>query len=70
MGVELISNDTEVEPDTVLELAKGRYAQVLVIGWDQKDELCWHSNMENQGASWLIDKFKKHLLDGGCMGDN
>lgn len=66
MGIELISSDTEVEPDTVLELAKGRYAQVLVIGWDEKKDLCWHSNMDNKDANWLLDQFKETLISGRC----
>jgi len=55
-----------LNPDNVLEQAGGQYESVLVIGWGKDGELDARAslNLEHEDCLWLVEKFKRKMLDG------
>lgn len=58
--------DAAKNPDHVLEQALNIYEDVFIIGWDKEGRLDARSSLGLQGKDllWLIEVFKKKLLDG------
>lgn len=54
-----------LEPDFVLDAAKGCCTYVLVLGWTPEGELyCSSSDSDMREATWAMDKFRHKLLSG------
>lgn len=53
-------------PDAVLEQAIGKYESVLLIGYDHEGRMDIRSstNLDCKGILWLIESFKKKMLNG------
>ena len=60
----LIGSGRRLEPDTVLEEARGQLQEVVVIGYDQDGEI-YVAGSEGPGDTmWLIEACKLFLLNG------
>ncbi len=56
----------DMDPDEVLEAAKGELEECIVIGWDKDGELWLMGNRAHAGdALWLLEVAKKTLLEMG-----
>lgn len=56
-------NGPAADPDVVLENAKGEYSELMVIGWNNNDELeARATNLTVEQALLLIEKFKYNLM--------
>ena len=55
-----------IDPDVVLEEAKGNFGSVLVLGWDKEGALDARASMDlqNKDILWLIEAFKRNLVGG------
>jgi len=64
MKDNVLQFSTAVKPDDVLEMAKGNYDDVLIIGYDKDGHLDARSNQSvtHERANMLIDLFKRELL--------
>ena len=64
--VEFKVGEISLDADTVLEKAKGNYASVLVIGWDNEGFLDVRStnNLDQKDCLYLAQMFAHKLLDG------
>lgn len=53
------------EPDWILEKAKGRLKQVLVVGYDEEDGSFFFSGSHSDGPEnlWLLAVAQKKLID-------
>lgn len=76
--VEVKDNITELKPvpkdltaDQVLQAAKDHFKDVLIIGWGKDQRLAAFSTMSMTASdiNWLIDTFKKQLLNGDFSDD-
>ena len=54
------------KPDNVLEMAKGEYDSLFIIGYDNDGNLDARgtTNINNTEVLWLIELFKIKLLNG------
>ena len=54
------------KPDNVLEMAKGNYESLFIIGYDTNGNLDARgtTNINNAEVLWLIELFKVKLLNG------
>lgn len=60
-------------PDDVLESAKDRFNDVLVIGWDKEDNLVVFSSAgltKETDINLIVDIFKAKLIRGDYSGRN
>ncbi|MGI9490490.1 MAG: hypothetical protein ACR2RF_32275 [Geminicoccaceae bacterium] len=58
----------DIPPDRILERAKGELQDVIVIGYDHEGEEYFASSKADGGSVlWLLERFKKRLLE---MGDD
>ena len=64
--VEFKTGEVSLEPDSVLEKAKGNYTSVLVIGWDNDGYLDVRStnNLDQKDCLYLAQMFSNKLLNG------
>lgn len=64
--VEFKTGELHIEPDTVLEKAKGVYTSVLIIGWDMDGNLDVRSttNLNAPDLLFLSSAFSHNLLSG------
>ena len=55
-----------LDPDRVLQEAVGKVKVVIIVGWDQDDQMYFASS-EPDGPEclWLLEKAKQALLDVG-----
>ena len=59
-GVTLLN----LPEDSILEQAKGKMDDVVLIGWDKDGELYFASSLADGGdVLWLIEKCKQALLE-------
>jgi len=58
--------DAAKNPDAVLEQAAGAYESVLILGYDKNGvlEVRSSTNLDHAGLNWLIDTFKRKMLNG------
>lgn len=54
----------DLKPDEILESAKGELNEVVIIGWDKKDNF-WLSGSKSRCDSilWLLKKCEQALMD-------
>ena len=53
----------DIDPDEILENAKGTFTDVLVLGMDEDGVACFLSSLGDGGdIIWLLEKCKQHLL--------
>lgn len=64
--IKLYTKDSAKNPDAVLEQAVGSYDEVLILGWNKDGTFDPRAtvDMTNRELLWLIELFKKKLLDG------
>lgn len=69
--VEFKTGELHIEPDTVLEKAKGVYTSVLIIGWDVDGNLDVRSTTDLTAADslFLASLFSSKLLKGDYYSD-
>jgi len=69
--INLHPGSASADPDDALESAVGVYDNVLIIGWNKKNELevRGNSGIDRTMANWLIDQFKLNLLVGAYEED-
>lgn len=60
-----------IDPDVVLEQAKGAFESVVIIGWDKDGALDARStfNLSAAEINWLISVFQQKLLRGDYSDD-
>lgn len=72
--VPLHPADPARDPDVVLEAAKGEYSHVLILGWSKDTgnlDARASTNLKDGGdVLWLIECFKKRLMDGAYGPDS
>lgn len=64
--VKIYPEGSAKNPDAVLEQAVGNYDSVFIVGWDKSGEMDVRAstNMECKDILWLIEVFKKKMLNG------
>ena len=64
--VKFYPNNAANNPDYVLEQAVGVYKDVLIVGYNQEDELEVRGNMNLTKAelNWMLDWVKFNLVSG------
>lgn len=64
--VKIYPEGSARNPDAVLEQAVGEYESVFIVGWDKEGNMNVRSstNMEAKDILWLIEVFKKKMLNG------
>ena len=70
--VKFYASDAAKDPDAVLEQALGQFSDVLVIGWDKDGMLDARATLglkDGGDMLWLIESFKRKLLDGDYMSE-
>lgn len=58
-----IGSGVHIEPDRILENAKGRLSEVVVIGAENGEIVCFSSEGVER-ALWLVERAKRDLLLG------
>lgn len=60
-----------VDPDVVLEEAKGAFESVVLVGWDKEGRLDARAtlNLSSAEINWLISIFQQKLLRGDYTDD-
>jgi hypothetical protein len=55
----------DIDPDEVLEGAKGQLKSVVVIGYDAEGDIFLaSSSADGKTVNWLLDKVKHKLING------
>jgi hypothetical protein len=56
----------KLEPDTVLEKAKGQYSELFLVGWNKDDTMDVRTcdGVTKGDILWLLELFKHKLLAG------
>lgn len=69
--IDINKNQPAVNPDTVLDAAKGQYESVLVLGYDENGVLDARAslNMQAKDILFLVECFKLKLLNGDYADD-
>lgn len=69
--VEFKTGEISLEPDTVLEKAKGNYNSVLILGWDKEGYLDVRStnDLDQKDCLYLAQKFSHKLLNNDYAPD-
>lgn len=64
--VKIFPHGAAMDPDEVLERAKGQMQNVLVIGYDQDGSLDVRADLglSRREMIWMVDNFKHKLLSG------
>jgi hypothetical protein len=64
--VKFFPNNAADIPDNVLELAKGVYNSVFMIGYDKNGELDIRAstNVTKEQIVWMLEQFKHNLFTG------
>lgn len=67
----LYAKDAAKNPDNVLEQAKGEYAQVFMVGYDNDGimDARASTNMSQSDLLWLIETFKQKMINGDYAED-
>ena len=56
----------DLNPDIVLENAKGKLSNFVIMGWDKEGELYFASTFSDGGnVLWIMEKAKQALLNAG-----
>ena len=56
----------DLPPDRVLDAAKGKLENFVIMGWDNDGELYFASTFSDGGnVLWIMEKAKQALLDAG-----
>ena len=63
--VKVYPNGAAEDPDNVLEHAKGKYDEVLILGWDKEGALSVRANLglSHEDMLWLMIKFQHALMN-------
>ena len=71
MNIVNMRNDTALNPDNVLDKAKGEYESVFVIGYDHEGIMDARSTTNLNAAQilFLLECFKNKLLNGDYADD-
>jgi hypothetical protein len=60
----------DLDPDEILENAKGEFTAVVVLGLDGEGNSCFLSSVADGGeVIWLLEKCKQYLLMEDMGGD-
>lgn len=62
----VLGDGAVIDPDKVLEAAKGDFTHVVVLGWDKNGELNLRSSHGSRETLWLLRKAECHLLFETC----
>lgn len=68
--VKLNDDSTAINPDVVLEEAKGEYSEVFILGYDNDGALDVRSstNWDVKSILFAIEQFKNKMLNGDYRG--
>lgn len=60
-----------INPDVVLEEAKGTFESLVLVGWDKEGRLDARATLNLSAAevNWLISVFQQKLLQGDYTDD-
>ena len=54
----------DIPPDRILENLIGKLNSVVILGYDKEDNEYFSSSIaDGADVNWLLDKFKKQLLE-------
>jgi hypothetical protein len=61
-----------IDPDVVLEEARGDFESLCVIGWDKSGQLDARAtlNLGHAELYWLVSLFRNKLINGDYADDN
>jgi hypothetical protein len=58
----MCGDGTVLEPDHILEAAKGDYLQVVIVGFDKDGKIDMRSSHGSRDAMWILQRGVHHLL--------
>jgi hypothetical protein len=63
-------NPPQATPNEILELCKDQYADLLVLGWDEDDNLTARASsaLDNKELLYIVELFKIALLNANVQG--
>lgn len=59
---ETVGDGIVLDCDTLLENAKGKFVQMIIIGFEHDGEIHINSSHGSREALWLIKRGEHHLL--------
>jgi len=70
MGNVINITPQEASCDEILELCKGKYADLLVLGWDEDDNLTARASnsLGNPELLYIVELFKLAILNANVEG--
>ena len=57
-----VSENVVLDPDTILEKAKGVFHQVAIIGYDESGEFQVRSTHSSREVLWMLNRAIVHLM--------
>lgn len=57
-----IADGVALDPDTILERNKGKFKQVVIVGYDQGGLIAVCSSHGSREALWMLERGKLHLM--------
>lgn len=57
-----VGDGAAIDPDLILENAKGDFLQVVVVGFNKDGQIEMRSSHSSRDALWIIRKGEHHLL--------
>lgn len=57
-----IADGIDLDPDHVLEANKGKFQQVVVVGFYQDGKIAVCSSHGSREALWMLERAKLHLM--------
>lgn len=58
----VVGDGAALDPDQVLDAAKGDYLQVVVVGFKKDGEIDMRSSHGSRDAMWILQRGVHHLL--------
>lgn len=58
----LVGDGAALEPDMILEAAKGAYEQIVVVGFNADGQIDMRSSHGSRDALWIVERARLHLL--------
>jgi hypothetical protein len=57
-----IADSIELDPDAMLEANKGKFQELVLVGYDQNGNLVVCSTHSSREALWILERAKLHLM--------
>ena len=57
-----VRDDVALEPDKVLEANKGKFQQLVILGYDQSGDIAVCASHGSREVLWMLERAKAFLL--------